>query len=202
MNLNILYHVLGTVLCVGVSYGVNHFQRPSFEPNYAATVYAEEQGSLQLNYRGDALTLPLMTAQAVSYDVRRMGRDFKLRELTLRSNVPRDQRAKIELYVDLTRIAGSMSPGAGDPSSLAQQELPVARTGRFGTRPSYLIGEDGQLRKVVSGNLLLTGVLPSPPRYRAEGRLELQVEGASGGVDLITGRFEGQLAWDEVPVPQ
>jgi hypothetical protein len=39
--------------------------------------------------------------------------------------------------------------------------------------------------------------MPSNPHYRAEGRLELQLEGASG-VELITGRFEGQLAWDEV----
>ncbi|HET8936452.1 MAG TPA: hypothetical protein VFN67_23570 [Polyangiales bacterium] len=197
MNLNILYHVLGTVLCVGVSYGVNHYQRPSFEPSYGAQVYTEEQGSLQLNYHGETLTLPLMVAQAVTYDAKRMGREFKLRELTLRSTAPRDERAKLEIYVDLSHIAGGMSPGAGDPAALAQEELPVARSGRFGTRPSYFLGEDGQMRKVISGNFLLTGVMPSNPHYRAEGRLELQLEGASG-VELITGRFEGQLAWDEV----
>jgi hypothetical protein len=201
MNLNILYHVLGTVLCVGVSYGVNHVQRPSFEPSYAAQVYTEEQGSLQLNYHGQTLTLPLMMSQAAAYDVKRMGREYKLRELMLRSAEPRDQHAKLEIYVDLSRVAGNMSPGAGDPASLAQQELPVARSGRFGTRPSYLVSEDGQTRKVISGNLMLTGVMPSPPRFRAEGRLELQLEGASG-VELITGRFEGQLAWDEVVMPR
>ena len=201
MNLNFLYHVLGTALCVGVSYGVNHYQRPSFEPSYAAQIYTEEQGNLQLNYHGQTLTLPLMMSQAASYDAKRMGREFKLRELMLRSTEPRDQRAKLEIYVDLSRIAGSMSPGAGDPGVLAQQELPVARTGRFGTRPSYLVSDDGQMHKVITGNLLLTGVMASPPSYRAEGRLELQLEGSSG-VELITGRFEGQLAWDEVKMPR
>ena len=201
MNAGFLKHVVGTAVCVVLAYGINHYQRPSFDPSYAAQVYTEPQGSLQLNYRGQALTIPLMTSQAVAYDVKRLGREHKLRELALRSAGPLDQPAKLELYVDLSRRAGDMTPGAGDPSSLAQVELPVARNGRFGARPSYIVGDDGQTRKVISGNLMLTGVMQTgaaaPPRYRAEGRVELQLEGPSG-VELITGRLEGLIAWDPV----
>jgi len=205
MNLGFLNHVLGTAVCVALSYGLNYYQRPSFDPSYKDQTYSEPQGSLQLNHRGQALTFPLMLSHAVAYDVRRMGREHKLRELALRSAGPREQAAKLELYVDLSRSAGAMSPGAGDPRSLAQIELPIARTGRFGARPSYLTGDDGQTRKVISGNLMLTGVVPTgapgPARYRAEGRVELQVEGTSG-VELITGRLEGLIAWDAVEPPR
>jgi hypothetical protein len=201
MNTAFLNHVVGTAVCVALAYGINHYQRPSFEPSYAAQVYTEPQGSLQLNSRGRTLTFPLMLSQAVAYDVKRMGREHKLRELALRSAGPSDQPAKLELYVDLSRQAADMLPGAGDPSSLAQVELPVARSGRFGTRPSYVVSDDGQTRKVISGNLMLTGVMqtgtPAPARYRAEGRVELQLEGPSG-VELITGRLEGLIAWDPV----
>ena len=201
MNTGFLYHVVGTAVCVALSYAINHYQRPSFEPSYAAQVYTEPQGTLQLNYRGQTLTFPLMTSQAVAYDVKRVGREHKLRELALRSAGPQDQPAKLELYIDLSRQAGDMNPGAGDPSSLAQVELPVARSGRFGTRPSYVVSDDGQTRKVISGNLMLTGVMQTgaatPARYRAEGRVELQLEGPSG-VELITGRLEGLIAWDPV----
>lgn len=199
MNLHYLYHVLGTAACIALAYGINQYQRPRYEPSYAEQVYMEPQGSLQLNYRGQTLTFPLMISQAVAYDVKRMGREYKLRELALRSAGPREQPAKLELYVDLSRSAGSMNAGPGDPRTLAQVELPVERSGRFGARPSYVVGDDGQARKVISGNLMLTGVVPSgssvPPRYRAEGRVELQLQGPSG-VELITGRLEGLLAWD------
>lgn len=200
MNVSFLYHVVGTALCVGLSYGINHYQRPSFDPSYAAQVYTEPQGSLQLNSRGQTLTFPLMISQAVAYDVKRMGREHKLRELAVRSVGPRDQPAKIELYIDMSRSAGGeMSAGAGDPRSLARIELPVLRAGRFGARPSYVVSDDGQMRKVISGNLMLTGVVQTesvtPARYRAEGRVELQLEGPKG-VELITGRLEGLIAWD------
>ena len=41
-----------------------------------------------------------------------------------------------------------------------------------------------------------------PPRYRTEGRVELQVESPTGGVTLLTGRLEGQLAWDAANMPR
>jgi hypothetical protein len=204
MNLNFVYHVLGTALCVAAAYGINQYQRPRFEPSYAAQVYTEPQGSLQLNYHGQTLTVPLMTSHAVAYDLKRMGREYKLRELAVRSAGPIEQPAKIELYVDLSGSLGDMSPGAGDPRSLAQIELPVARSGRFGARPSYLLSDDGKIRKVISGNLTLTGVArtssDTPARYHAEGRVELQLEGPSG-VELITGRLEGLVAWDAAEMP-
>ena len=199
MNLSFLYHVVGTAACVAAAFGANWYQRPSFEPDYPAQVYTEPQGHLLLNLRGQAVEFPIMVSQAVAYDVKRMGREHKLRELTLRSAGPPGQPARIELYIDLSRHAGDMSAGPGDPRSLAQVELPVARNGRFGARPSYVMSDDGQPRKVISGHLMLTGVVPTaqdtPPRYRAEGRVELQLQGSSG-VELITGRLDGLLAWD------
>lgn len=204
MNLGIFQHLIGTALCVGLSYGVNHIQRPRFDPSYPAQVYSEQQGGLQLHHRGQTLTYPLMVTQVVSYDVKRLGREHKLRELVLRSAGPPEQPARLELYVDLSRNLGGMAAGPGDPRSLAQLELPVARTGRFGARPSYLITDDGQKRQVISGNVMLTGVVQTAgqtPRYRAEGRVELQLEGAPG-VELITGRLEGLIAWDAADQPR
>ena len=202
MNLGVLYHVIGTAVCVAIAFGVNQVQRPKYEPNFASQVYTEERGTLQLNYHGQTLSYPMMLSHVIARDVSRVGRVYQLRELSLRAAAPRDQQAKVELYSDVSQRTGSMSPGPGDPQMFAQQELPISRSGRFGARPSYVVGDDGQVHNVVSGNIMLTEVLPNegdnPPRYSAEGRLELQIEGSSG-VELITGRFEGAIAWDAGP---
>jgi hypothetical protein len=202
MNLSTIYHVVGTAACIAISYAVNQVQRPTFEPRYAPQVYSDERGTLQLNYHGQTLSYPLMLSQVSARDIKRVGRDYQLRELSLRAAAARDQQAKLELYVDLSHSNGATSAGAGDPQVFAQQELPVAPSGRFGARASYVVSDDGQAHNVVSGNIMLTEVVPeestSPPRYHAEGRLELQLEG-SAGVELITGRFEGQIAWDVGP---
>jgi hypothetical protein len=206
MNLSALYHVIGTAVCVAASYAVNHYQRPSFDPTYAPQVYSEPRGSLALNDHGRTLTFPLMTSQVVAFDSARMGREYKLRELTLRAAGPREQPAKLEIYVELSGAAGNAGAGSGDPRQLARLELPVARSGRFGARPSYVMSDDGKPRKVISGSVMLTEVrlteAEDPPRYHTEGRVELQVEGPSGGVTLLTGRLEGQLAWDAASVPR
>jgi hypothetical protein len=202
MNVAGFYHAIGTAVCIAISYGLNHVQRPAYEPDYAAQVYTDERGTLQLNYHGQTLSYPLMLSHVIARDVQRVGRAYQLRELSLRAAAPRAQQAKIELYIDVSQRTNGLSAGAGDPQIFAAQELAVSRNGRFGTRPSYIVSDDGQTHNVVTGNIMLTEVVPTesdgPPRYRSEGRLELQIESATG-VELITGRFEGQIAWDASP---
>jgi hypothetical protein len=193
MSLQVVYHLVAAVACVAISYGVNLRQKPVYDPNYPAGMYTEQRGTLQLSYHGETLSFPLMSAQIGVYEVERLGRVFALRELLLRATAPREQQAPLEIYVDVGRNARS------DPRSLVQVELPIARSGRFGARPSLLQLGDGQLRHVISGNLLLTEVMPTESgEFRAAGRLELQVEGPSG-VELITGRLESKLSSDGAP---
>jgi hypothetical protein len=56
-----------------------------------------------------------------------------------------------------------------------------------------------QPQTVATGNLLFTEISQvesgPTPVYRALGRLEVQVE-TDHGIDLMTGRFEGQISWD------
>jgi hypothetical protein len=193
MNLSLVYQAVAAAVCVAISYGVNQHQKPVYDPSYPPQLYTEPQASLQLSYHGQTMTFPLMSMQIASHDVERLGRVYALRELAIRGTAPREQQSRIELYVDLARNAER------DPRALAQVELTVARSGRFGARPSFVLVDGGQLRRVISGNLLLTEVTAmesdSHPGYRAAGRVELQLEGP-GGVELITGRLEGRLASD------
>lgn len=202
MNLGVLYHIVGAAACMAISYGVNQHQRPTYEPVFPAQAYTEQGGTLQLNYHGQTLTFPVMTAQVIAQDISRMTRVYALRELSIRATGAREQLVKLDLYVDLTQSLRGRSPGAGDPRALLQAELPVSRNGRFGAKPSYVVVDEGQLRKVISGNLLLTEANPASGaaegRYRAAGRLELQLDGPAG-VELITGRLDGLIAWDAPP---
>jgi hypothetical protein len=193
MSLQVVYHLVAAAACVAISYGVNQHQKPVYDPSYPAGLYTEQQGTLQLSYHGESLSFPMMSAQLGMYEVERLGRVFSLSELLLRATAPREQQARLEIYVDVGRNVRS------DPRSLVQIELPIARSGRFGARPSLLQLDDGKLRHVISGNLLLTEVVPTESgEFRAAGRLELQVEGPSG-VELITGRLEGRLGIDSRP---
>jgi hypothetical protein len=194
-----VYHALVAVLCIGASYGFNQHQRPAFEPTYAPEQYGAVTGSLSLRYAAETRDVELMSMHIVLHDVTRMGRAFAMRELAVRAVAPAAQQAPLELYVDLSKLRLDPGDAARDPRSLAQQELPVLRTGRFGARRSTLTLQGDKPSQVVSGTLLFTEITPletgDHASYRASGRVELQVAGEHG-VDMVTGRIDGQLEWD------
>jgi len=194
-----LYHALVAAVCIAVSYAFNHHQRPAFEPKYAPEQYSAVKGNLSLRYAGDSRDVELMSMHIVLHDVTRMDRTYALRELAVRAIAPADQQTSVELYVDLSKLRLDPADPARDPRSLAQQELPVLRTGRFGARRSTLALQGDKPRQVLSGTLLFTEVTQleagDQPSYRAAGRLELQVAGEHG-VDMVTGRVDAQLDWD------
>jgi hypothetical protein len=201
MNLVPLYHVVAAVVSVGVSYGVNVALRPEFDTHYTAAEYSEETGVLALSHRGGSLDVPLMTTHITTRDVvgKGIARQYKIRELTLRAAALGGGAPRLELFADLSAVGGDLAGGNHDPSVLLQVELPFARSGRLGARRSFLVTEGARQNGIIAGSLLLTNVMQveagPQPKYRAEGRLELQVE-TERGVDMVTGRWSGKLEWD------
>jgi hypothetical protein len=194
-----LGQVIAGAVSVGISFGVNFALRPEFDTHYAAAEYAQNTGTLNLSRRGGNFEVPLMTTHITTCDVERVGRHYKIRELTLRAAAVGGGPARLELFADLSAVGGDVAGGARDPSVLLQAELPLMQRGRLGARRSFLV-MDGSLQSgIIAGSLMLTDVVQvsggATPEYRAEGRLELQVE-TEHGVDMVTGRWSGRVAWD------
>lgn len=200
MNVQWLYQAALGALCIGAAYGVNVHQRPEFDTVYDAREYATPTGTLSLSRGGgEGVEVPLMTTHAVTLDVPHWRRPIAVRELTLRAAADGGGKPRLELFVDLSKLGGDLAGGAHDLNVLAQVELPLLRAGRLGTRRSYIMLDGKQPQTVATGNLLFTEISQveagPTPVYRALGRLEVQVE-TDHGIDLMTGRFEGQISWD------
>lgn len=193
------YHALVAALCIAGSYALNAHQRPRHEPLRAAEEYSEPKGSASLRQGGETRELPLMRMHVELRDVARLDRSYKLRELSVRAAAPLAEQPQLELYVDLAALGLDPADPARDPRMLAQTELPVLRSGRFGAQRSVLALQGDKPRAVITGSLLFTEVTQlsadDKPVYRAAGRLELQVAGERG-VELVTGRVEGEISWD------
>lgn len=194
-----VFHALVALACIGASYALNQHQRPAFEPTYALEQYSSATGTANLRFDSETRELELSTMHIVLHDVQRLDRSYELRELTVRAAAPREKQASLELYVDLSKLRLDPKDAARDPRGLAQQELQVLRSGRFGARRSVLLLQGDKAQQVVSGTLLFTEVMQTEagdrPAYRAAGRMELQVAG-DHGVAMVTGRLEGLIEWD------
>lgn len=193
------YHALVAVLCIAGSYALNAHQRPHHEPVRPAEEYTEPRGSASLRQGGETRELPLMRMHVELSDVPRLDRSYKLRELSVRAAGPLAEQPQLELYVDLAALGLDPLDPTRDPRPLAQTELPVLRSGRFGVQRSVLALQGDKPRPVITGSLLFTEITQltagDKPVYRAAGRLELQVAGERG-VELVTGRLEGEITWD------
>jgi len=187
------------LLAIGVSFGLNVLLRPEYDTHYSAAEYAQQAGTLTLVHRGGTVVVPLMTTHIVTHDVERLGRVYKVRELTLRAAASGDGWPRLELFASLSQAGGDLLGGAHDPTVLLQTELPLAVQGRLGARPSYVVLEGFERDAIVTGSLLLTDVTQdatgAQPDYAAEGRLEFQVQTPTG-VSMVTGKWSGRLVWD------
>ena len=187
--------VASAVVAIGLSFGLNLLLRPEFDTHYAPSDYAQPAGSLTLTHRGTTLEIPLMATHIVTADVVRFGRRYQLRELTLRAATSGDGWPRMELFVGLGQGGGDLLGGTRDPSVLAQRELPLARTGRLGARPSYVVLSGTERSDVISGSLWVSDVRQNSGDVQAEGRVELQVQ-TETGVSMVTGKWNGSLVWD------
>ena len=187
------------VLAIGLSYAVNVFMWPEFDVHYDANEYAQPAGSISLVQRGVTLEIPLMATHIVTTDVERLGRRYQVRELCLRAAANGDGWPRMELFASLAQTGGDLRGGAHDPSVLAQLELPLATAGHLGARPSYIVLSGRERSNVVTGSLWLTDIAQTSsgnrPDYRAEGRIEFQVQ-TQTGVSMVTGKWSGRVVWD------
>jgi hypothetical protein len=197
-----LWQIGGALACIALSFGINTFAKVDFQVRYGADEYAKTAGTLTLSPRNaGALELPLMTTHIVTRDLERMRRVYRVRELGLRA-AGSGEATRLELFADLSGFAGDLAGGNHDPNVLVQTELPVLRRGRLGARPSFVMLDGARPSNVLTGSLLITTLLQEDEGgqiyYRAEGRLELQLE-TEHGVELVTGRWSGRLEWDPTP---
>jgi len=193
-----LVHALVAALCIGGSYALNLHQRPTFARLHAPEHYREAKGNLSLRLGSETREVELMSMHVDLQDVPRLDRIYKLRELHIRAAAPLEQQPQLELYIDLSKLNLDPADGARDPRSLAQQELPVQRSGRFGAQRSLLALHGDKPKPVISGSVLFTELAQleagDKPLYRTAGRIELQVA-AERGIEMVTGRLEGQIEW-------
>jgi hypothetical protein len=198
MNLQWLYQAAFGALSIGAAYAINVHQRPEFDTAYDAHETATATGTLTLS-GGENVEVPLMTTHVVTVDVPNWRRPIEIRELALRAAADGGGQPRLELFVDLSKLGGDIAGGAHDLNVLTQVELPLLRAGRLGARRSYINLDGKERQTVATGNLLFTEIsqVESGPKpvYRALGRLEVQVE-TNHGIDLMTGRFDGQISWD------
>jgi hypothetical protein len=193
-----MMYVVGAVLSVAAMFALNRYQRPKMDTQYGAAEYTTSHGTISLNRKGASSEFSLMTTHVVALDISRFGHVYKVRELLLRGAASSAQVASIELYADVSRPSGE-GGGARDPHILEREELPLLPTGRLGTRPSYVLLDGSEPRRVIAGSLMLTEIIQTEgganPVFRAAGRVEMQIDNESG-IEMITGRVEGQISWD------
>lgn len=187
--------VVSALVAIGLSFGLNWVLRPQFDTHYAAAEYAQQAGTLMLTHQGASLEIPLMATHIVTTDVVRLGKRYQVRELTLRAATSGEGWPRTELFVGLAQGGGDLLGGARDASVLAQRELPLARTGRLGARPSYIVLTGTERSDVVSGSLWVSDVRQEAGNVQAEGRVELQVQTGTG-VNMVTGKWSGSIVWD------
>jgi hypothetical protein len=191
--------LIGAVVAIGLSFGLNVVLRPEFDTHYDPAEYALQAGTITLVHRGGTLEIPLIAIHIVTRDVERLGRRYKIRELALRAVASGGGWPRMELFADLSQVGGDLLGGAHDPSVLVQTELPLALHGRLGARPSYVVLERTQRSAIVTGNLLITDITQTSngdsPEYRAQGRIEFQVQ-TENGVSMVTGKWSGRVVWD------
>jgi hypothetical protein len=199
MNMQWLYQAAFGALSIGAAYGINLYQHPEFDSHYDTREYATATGTLTLSRGSENVEVPLMTTHVVTVDVSNWRHPLEVRELALRAAADGGGKPRLELFVDLSKLGGDIAGGAHDLNVLAQVELPLVRAGRLGARRSYIMLDGKQPQTVATGNLLFTEISQvesgAKPVYRALGRLEVQVE-TDHGIDLMTGRFDGQISWD------
>jgi hypothetical protein len=190
----IVKKLIWAAISLALAFGINIAARPHVEASFERGGAQEEQrGVLTLS---DSLEIPTSGIHIVAEDIVHFGKKYELREISLRSQLPRGAAPSCELFVKLPDRAHAMPGRAIDPGSLLQIELPVQATGRLGSRESFVQRDSAQAGRVLTGSWQFTDVREvwdtGKAELQAEARVELQVESARG-VDMLTGRWVGKL---------
>jgi len=136
-----------------------------------------------------------LSAHVVIQDVQHLGKQYRVRELSLRSVAARGTAPSFELFAALPDTLAA--PGqAFDPRALLQLELVVQPSGRLGVRGSFVQQTAGEPEPVLTGSCQFTDIREvwdsGKAELQADARLELQVE-RGRGVALLTGKWSGRL---------
>lgn len=194
--------IIWAALSVAVAFGINTQRKPALERTYDRSEYAQPTGKLSLPLAGGQSESPLVNVHIVTVDVEHVGKTYAVRELSLRGVANPGSEPSFEIFVNLPEAAGvDYALGVHDPARLRQEVMLVKPSGRLGSKPSYFTLEGGQRRRVVAGNLVLTEVLPfgndaAHSGYRAEGRLNLELE-TETGAKIFSGKLAARIIWDE-----
>jgi hypothetical protein len=91
--------------------------------------------------------------------------------------------------------------GFHDPTRLKGNAMMVKPTGRLGSSRSYFTLDGADAHHVVGGTLVLNDVLvfandAAHAGYRADGRLDLEIE-TDTGLKILSGKIAARIFWDE-----
>lgn len=178
-----------------LAFGINIAARPHVEASFERGGAQEPQlGVLTLS--DPLLEIPTTGVHVVAEDLEHFGKTYRLREISLRSQLARGGAPSCELFVTLPERANAMPGRQIDPASLLQLELSIQPTGRLGARESFVQRDATHAGRVLTGTWQFTVVREvwdtGQAELRADARVELQVENAHG-VDMLTGRWTGRL---------
>ena len=189
--------ILWALVATATAFGLNLKLRPQYEAAYERTEARDPRGTLV--FVSPALEIPSLAAHVVVEDMVHLGKTYRVRELSVRSQSPSGAAGSFELFAALPDSIGVVAGRRLDPSALLQLELAIQETGRLGARESYVQPDPAGPARVVSGSWQFTSVREvwesGQAEIRGDARVELQVE-REGRVELIAGRWSGTVVWE------
>ena len=178
-----------------LAFGVNHQMRPRLEASFERAEPGEAaRGALTLVDSG--LQVETTGVHVVIEDQVHVGKQYQLREISLRSIRAQGAAPSLELFIAMPPGLHATPGTRIDPSALLQLELPIRATGRLGSRESFVQRDATGVGRVLAGSWQFTDIHENwdsgSAELVAEARVELQVETARG-VHLLTGKWTGRL---------
>lgn len=197
-----LWHVLGLMLCLGLSYGVNELTRPRFEYAMGASERMEVTGALKLNIDGTAHALDLATIQVVNGSAPRLwGSPLRVRELWIRSaELEAQSDPDLELFVDLEPVASVLENNARSLDPIVGRSLPVLAVARGNRLRSRMRLPAATTHATVEqGSFTIRHATPLPgaqgsATFRVQGELSLTLREGSAQ-RTVAGNFEAPTLW-------
>lgn len=187
--------IVWAMVSAGLAFGLNLHLRPNFQAAYEREGQPQSvEGALTL---GDpALEISTTGVRIVVEDQEHMRKEYKLRELSLRSQNGPGSVPSCELFITLPSATRATPGEPVDARSLLQLELPLQPLGRLGSRESFVQRDETGPGRVITGSWQFTDMRENwdtgSATLQADARVELQIETASG-VRMLTGKWTGRI---------
>ncbi len=195
--------VLWAVLSAGLAFGINLQQKVVFTREYDRAEYETKTGQLTLQSPAGVANadapFPLANVHIVTSDVQHVGKRYEVRELVLRAADDVISTPRFEVFASLPSAPGKdLAGGPHLPTLLRGVELPIAKAGWLGARPSYFVVSRGRPSPIVSGSVRFDELTPAADQrstYLARGVFRAQVDGPDG-VTNLSAKIEAHVVWD------